>query len=160
MFSERVEELSMVSRLAKRFGRRGLILASVGLGWTLFGLSMVILPQRDRFSRPGPSPLDWADSTLWGWLWLICGIISLLVGVQRRRAPDVIGYTAAFIPPAIWTFLYTYSFMVWCATGGEFGESLTWVSAVIWADFMFFIRVCAGWDDPTDPVLFTKAPLE
>ena len=150
----------MVYFLAKRFGRRGLILIAVGFGFALFGLTMVILPQKDRFSRPGPSPLDWADSKLWGYVWLACGTIALLVGLQRRRAPDVIGYTAAFIPPAIWTFLYIYSAMVWFATAGEYGEPFTWASAFIWADFMFLIRICAGWDDPADPVLIIKGSIE
>lgn len=150
----------MVFYLAKRFGRRGLILIALGFGFALFGVSILILPEASRFSRPGPSPLDWADSYLWGYLWLGCGIIGLLVGLQRRRAPDVIGYTAVFIPPAVWTFLYIYSYMVWAATGGEFGEPFTWASACIWADFMFLIRICAGWDDPTDPIIFTKGPIE
>jgi hypothetical protein len=159
MFSDAMEERTLVHFLAKRFGRRGLILIAVGFGFALFGAVMLILPQKDRFSRPGPSPLDWADSKYWGYVWLGCGTIALLVGLQRRRAPDVIGYTAAFIPPAIWTFLYIYSAMVWFATGGEFGEPFTWASAFIWADFMFLIRICAGWDDPSDPILITKGPI-
>jgi hypothetical protein len=47
--------------------------------------------------------------------------------------------------------------MVYCATGGEYGEPNTWIAALVWADFVFLIRVCAGWDDPTDPLMIPGA---
>jgi hypothetical protein len=139
--------------LALKFGRRGLVLLSVGLALSLYGGSQLILPPRERFSRIGPSPLDWTDSHYWWWVWLTCGLIAIGFGIRPRTKRDALGFLCAFIPPALWTFFYLYSFLVFSATGGEYGEPNTWAGAIIWADFAFLIRVCAGWDDTPEPLI-------
>jgi hypothetical protein len=145
--------VTLTKTLALRFGRRGLILFTVGAIWILLGQGVVNSQGQDRFSRPGPSPLDWMDSNLWGWLFFACGVVGIISALVRRAAPDAIGFGAIILPAFPWTFFYIYSWMVFQATGGEFGESMTWRGALVWGLICLFIRTCAGWDDPTDPVM-------
>lgn len=142
-----------MTRLAMRFGRRGLILASVGFVYLVYGCFITFVSRSMQFSgHSGHNPLDWMDVKLWGWLWIVCGIVALFIGLQRRLAPDQVGFTAAFIPPALWSFFSIYSFIVFLVTAGDYGVQNTWASAAIWLDFVFLVRVCAGWDDATDPI--------
>jgi hypothetical protein len=145
--------ITYTQRMALRLGRRGLILATLGVVWVLYGLLIATSPMQERFSRPGPSPLDWMDSNWWGLLWIAAGGTSAVVGLRRRRAPDAAGFGAIIAPALMWTIFFSYSSLVYFATGGVFGEPRTWASALIWAAVSFVVRVCAGWDDPTDPLL-------
>lgn len=143
---------TVLQQLALRYGRRGLKLFVFGVGFTIYGLSIVAGPRTDRFSRPGPSPLDWADSRIWAWLFVVGGLTAAVVGCRRRYAPDAIGFAALIVPATVWTVFYSYSFLVWVATGGDYGEPRTWSGALIWAIWALSIRIDAGWDDPTDPI--------
>lgn len=151
----------MMQRLAKRFGRRGLILASVGFVYLIYGYFVAFISRSTQFSgHHGHNPLDWMDAKVWGWLWILCGVISLFVGLQRKLATDQFGFSAAFIAPALWSFFSVYSFTVYLITSGDYGQPNTWAGAAIWLDFVFLVRVCAGWDDPTDPIGPEKAPMK
>jgi hypothetical protein len=142
----------VLQQLALRFGRRGLKLITLGFVFAGFGFNIVTTPRTDRFSRPGVSPLDWADSRAWGLFFLVGGLTALCVGVRRRQAPDAIGFAALVAPALVWTLLYTLSFTVNFATGGEYGQPGRWVAALIWGAIATSIRIDAGWDDPTDPI--------
>jgi hypothetical protein len=142
----------VLQQLALRFGRRGLKLMILGTGFFAFGLTVVLGPHTERFSRAGPSPLDWADSRGWGWLFLAGGLVAVVVGRGRRYAPDAIGFTTLVIPATVWALFYGYSTLVWIATAGAYGEPRTWTGLIIWSVIATSIRIDAGWDDPTDPL--------
>lgn len=144
---------TVLQQLALRFGRRGLKLIVLGAGFLAYGGDVTFGPHVERFSRPGPSPLDWADSRGWGVVFLLGGLTALIVGLQRRAAPDWIGFAALIGPALIWCLLYTMSFIVWLGTAGDYGEPGRWVPALIWFALATSIRVDAGWDDPTDPMV-------
>jgi hypothetical protein len=144
--------MTFTQNLALRFGRRGVILQIIGIIWIVLGQGLLAdPPPPERFSKPGPSPLDWMDSHLWGWPWIICGIIALGVGLGRRATPDSIGFGAAMLPVAPWTVFFWYSWLVYEATNGQFGEPNNWRGGVTYLLIIVFVRTCAGWDDPTDP---------
>lgn len=151
-------EPTVLQQLALRFGRRGLKLITLGFVFAGFGFELVASPRADRFSRPGPSPLDWADSRAWGWLFVVGGLTALVIGFRRRKAPDAIGFASLIAPALCWTLLNTLSFMVHFATGGEFGAPGRGVAMLIWAAIAISIRIDAGWDDPTDPVIRPERP--
>jgi hypothetical protein len=143
---------TVLQQLALRFGRRGLKLIVLGACFVCYGGQIALGPHTERFSRPGPSPLDWADSRGWGILFLLGGLVALVAGLQRRAAPDWIGFAALVGPALIWTLLYAMSYVVWMGTGGDYGEPSRWVYALIWLAVATSIRIDAGWDDPTDPM--------
>lgn len=151
-------EPTVLQQLALRFGRRGLKLITLGFVWAGFGFSIASTARQDRFSRPGPSPLDWADSRAWGWLFLISGLVALVVGFRRRTAPDALGFAALIAPALVWALLNALSFIVYVATAGEFGAPGRLVSLLVWAAIATSIRIDAGWDDPTDPVIRPERP--
>jgi MFS family permease len=141
----------VAGRIAARLGRRGLVLIIVGIIWIFYGFG-VFAQIRERFSRPGPSPLDWMDNPHWGWMWIACGMVGIAIGLGRRAAPDVIGFSAIILPVLPWLTFFGYSFLVNYATGGVFGEPNNFSGFLVWSLVAVFIRVIAGWDDPDEPV--------
>ena len=146
------ENPTLLQALALRIGRRGCKLLGAGLAFMIYGLDIAASPRTERFSRPGPSPLDWADSRAWGWMFIVSGMIAVAVGLQRRRAPDAIGFAFAVLPPVVWSGLNLLSFTVHNATGGQFGEPDRLAPAAVWLVIAFNLRIDAGWDDSTDPI--------
>lgn len=144
-------EPTVLQQLALRFGRRGLKLITLGLGFAAFG-AQVIAERRDRFSAPGPGPLDWADSRAWGTLFVVGGIVAFVVGCRRRNAPDWIGFAGLVAPALTWTLLYAISAIVHVGSGHVYGQDGGAVYFLIWLAIATSIRVDAGWDDPADPV--------
>jgi hypothetical protein len=146
-------EPTVLTQLAHRFGRRGLKLIVYGIGFTAFGLDVALGPYRERFSRPGPSPLDWADHPAWGSLFIIGGLFALVIGCQRRRAPDALGFGALQLAASVWACLYGISWVTHATTGGDYGEPHTWVGMIVWGILALSIRIDAGWADVDDPIL-------
>lgn len=144
--------MPVVKQVAKRLGRRGICLVITGTIWVFYG-SGIVAQTRERFSKVGPSPLDWMDNHNWGWLWIVSGLVAIVVGLLRRAAPDAIGFAAAVLPVLPWSMFYLYSWMVFKATAGQFGEPGTWQPFLVWALIGLYIRNQAGWDDPADPVV-------
>lgn len=144
-------EPTVLQQLALRFGRRGLKLMVLGVGFIAYGADILTHPHRELFSRPGPSPLDWADSRAWGAMFVLAGAVGAFVGARRRRAPDAIGFAALQIAPSVWATMHVFSWLVYVGTGGDYGEPGRWVGAFIWGILALSIRIDAGWEDPISP---------
>jgi hypothetical protein len=144
------------TRLARRLGRRGLVLILVGIAWIGVGLSVITDP-RDRFSGPGESggPLEWADSGYMSVIWLVGGVIALTNGCLHDRRVvskhDSVGYNALFTAPFIWTILYIWSAVVYFASDKVHGSPFAIYGFFVYAVISLLIVVIAGWPDPQDP---------
>jgi hypothetical protein len=145
-------EPSPVQKLAHWFGRRGLKLISFGLAFMIYGSDIAFGHRHVRFSRPGPSPLDFMDDPLWGLLFLLGGLVAVVCGFQRKRNPDFWGFAGLQLGALTWALMYGVSGLVHWATDGHYGAPDRFSGFAIWLVLAFSIRVDAGWDEPVpDP---------
>lgn len=146
------------TRFAKRYGRRGMLLALSGLAWIGIGWSTARDPV-DRFSGPGHDGtlLDALDGAWMGYLWAVCGLVAVVTAVLRDRRitsnHDAVGFNAILTPPLVWTFGFAWSAVMYWLTGGEDGRSSSAIAIIVYALVCLFIMTVAGWSEgPTEPV--------
>ena len=84
------------TRVATRLGRRGTVLVCVGTIWCLLGWSVLTVVV-ERFSRPGPSPLDFLDSPQWGWMWVAAGAVAIRLRASLLVVMVVAAAAAALV---------------------------------------------------------------
>lgn len=145
----RIERLEM----ARRVGRRGLLLILSGLAWVGIGISLVAEP-RDRFSSPGmgtDTTLQVLDSPVFNYVWIVAGVIALFTGIFRDRRimhnHDAIGFNAVLTPPLMVTLFFAWSFAVYLATNGREGQFGSLFAFIIYSFISLFIMVVAGWPE-------------
>lgn len=127
--------------------RRG-FLHLVGWIYVAHGIS-VAEGERVQFSRPGPSPLDWADSPWWAAMWLVAAVGALWVSFARRdHHRDTAGFGVIIVPPLVWGALAAYSWLVALATDGAFGHYHVWPVIWVWWGIAGIIRLVATWEEP------------
>lgn len=125
--------VTVVRRLGKTLGRRGVALAILGVAKICFGLGYAL--------SPGPKPVglklltDQASIQCWSAVWIVFGMITFCCA-WLRIGRDVLGFIAALIPPFIWGFAF-----LWGAVSGEYPRGLAiaaWyafghVGFILWA---------------------------
>lgn len=89
-------------RLSAHLGRRGEFLLILGIGKTCWGISFLADP-------PNPAGLQLLTSVCdlrhWSWLWILCGIVTV-VSAFMRIGRDRVGFWAALVPPTVWAIAY------------------------------------------------------
>lgn len=141
-------------RVALQLGRRGTVLVCDAVIWMIYG-SSVVGNRVERFSRPGPSPLDWLDSPHWGLMFLAGGVVALVAAAVPRLRASSLGYNALVLPAVLWVLAYGWSFLVHVATGGDYGEPRTLGPTIIWAAVVVMLIVINGWEEPSGPLQAT-----
>lgn len=149
-FREGVEN----SWVGRKIGRRGLILVVAGMSWVGSGFSIVSNPGIERFSRLGSQANDYLrimDGTWVGYLWMVCGLFALVVGLLRHNPwimhREVLGFNAILTPPALWFVTYIWSFITYFVTGGTQGRLSSAVALFVWGLVCVFIMIIAGWPE-------------
>ncbi|MFD8088599.1 hypothetical protein [Streptomyces malaysiensis] len=128
-------------RLARALGRRGAILLTYGIVWTLYGYAQVASPQPDqRGLQPALTVMPlWA----WGWAWVVCGLVA--VGAAwLPQGVDAAGFLALPLIVLPWMTSYLISWVT-----GDFPRG--WVAAAIWGLIAIPVIVVAGWREPPRP---------
>lgn len=147
--------------MAKRLGRRGVLLFLGGMAWILAGLSMYAAPY-ERFSAPGyyPSVLEYFDQAWIGLVWVAAGTVAMTAGAlhSRKRAStmDVVGFNAWLTPPLIFACLHFWSIVAWLWSGGTNGNVRSGFGLLIWFMISLVIVIVAGWPDPQDPAAVAR----
>lgn len=131
------------------FGRRAVALLLLGTVWTLYGFALLTGAPHDRFSGDGRL-LHVFDHPVWGALWVLCGAITVAVGLRGRRGRDTPGFHALFVPAGSWTALHVIAVVTSVATGGAEGAPRGGAPMLIWATVVGLILLIAGWSDPKD----------
>ncbi|WP_458089531.1 hypothetical protein [Streptomyces malaysiensis] len=128
-------------RLARALGRRGAILLTYGIVWTLYGYAQIASPQPDqRGLQPALTVMPlWA----WGWAWVVCGLVA--VGAAwLPQGVDAAGFLALPLIVLPWMTSYLISWVT-----GDFPRG--WVAAAIWGLIAIPVIVVAGWREPPRP---------
>lgn len=143
-----------------RIGRRTLILLHGGSVWIMFGWAVYTAPI-ERFSRPGPDPLNIMDTPYAGVMWVACGVLAVACAAlrPRLRGGDSVGFAGLVTPPIVWVVAYIWSAIAYVVTGGEAGSPRAGIGLLTWYLVSAFVLIVAGWPDPTDPSI-TEASEE
>lgn len=130
--------------LASRMGRRGQYLLVIGVGWVLYGFSMLIEPL-----RPLPPGVFLVHYLLPVWvragIWILGGAIAIAYGVGRPRR-DRWGFAALIVPPLAWSLFLLTSWAALFITGE--GDRRGWASAIVWASTAVGVHLVSGWAEP------------
>lgn len=157
------------TNLARRLGRRGLLLILSGASWTLIGLDILRHPL-NRFINADPHPhanevLNVFNDPHWGIAWIVCGSVAVLMGLLRSHAVfrrhDSIGFNAILTPAFLWMLFFGWSSIVSLITHnqqGKDGEAA--YGLIVWALVSLFIIVVAGWPEPTENVVLGRPERE
>ena len=128
----------VVRRLGRALGRRGAILLCYGTVWALYGFAQITAPQPDQ---RGLQPLlERVPLTVWGWAWVITGLIAI-VSAWMPQGLDWVGFLA--LPAMVLPWLGSY-LAAWIT--GEFPRG--WVAALVWGVIAVPVLVVAGWREP------------
>lgn len=143
-------------KIAKRLGRRGLLLLMMGMAWFGLGLSNLLIPS-DRFSAPGLGNdhiLQILDGPGFNALWVIGGFIAMIVGGFHDRRVfnkrEAWGWNAVLTLPLMWVCFFVWSFVVNLVSHGEGGRPQGLYGAIVWTLVSVIIMIMAGW--PEEPV--------
>lgn len=144
------------SELVRRLGRRGACLLLLAIVYIVSGLSIIIAPGMDRFSRPGPGgTLQFMDGGWLGYMWLVCGTVAAAIGAahDRRRVAqhDALGFNALIIPAAMHAFFFAWSAVMFLVSGGVEGNSRAVTGLTTNVVVVVLILLVAGWPEPPEP---------
>lgn len=149
------------TRLARRIGRRGLLLILAGLSWVCLGVDIIQHPE-SRFTTAHPTATPNAILSLmsdvhWGWLWVFCGAVAAAFGLLRQRSSfrkhDSVGFNAILTPPFLWLLFFLWSYVVSLSTHGAFGRRDSIYGLIVWLLVSLFVIVVAGWPDATEALV-------
>lgn len=127
---------------SRRHLRRGPFLIVLGLGWLVYGRVTVTDP-RYGTSRSLASITQYVAMPTLGWIWVICGAVSVAAGLLGRRSPclQAAGFAALAAPATLWGAAYTSA---WAAGGYPSAAG----SAGAWTAWAIGVLIVAGMCDP------------
>lgn len=132
----------VLRRLSRILGRRGAILLSYGVVWSLIGYGQLISPQADR--RGLKVLLDLMPLTVWAWCWIVAGLVAA-VSAFLPQGLDWVGFLA--LPLIVFPWMLAYLVAWWPL--GTFPRG--WVAAAIYGALAAPVIVVAGWREPPRP---------
>lgn len=152
----------------RRIGRRGALLVLSGLAWAGIAVSIWYTPSINRFSTPNSDPslfLHLMDQPWTAFIWGVCGIIGVIIGLLGRRSPidrrEIVGFNFILTPPLFWVLAYAWSLITYILTGGEQGRASSAIAFIIYLLVTLFILVIAGWPEvSTDGLVHAPLPPE
>ncbi|MDN3356092.1 hypothetical protein [Actinomadura sp. DC4] len=113
--------------LQERLGYRGLFLANHGIAWVCYGIGVILDPAFG--TKRG---LGWMVHILpfdgLGWLWILCGLASVVYAPLRRPGADAWGFFFILFPPTLWGLAYLLGIPAY-ARGGF--SAIVWISTAI-----------------------------
>jgi hypothetical protein len=82
---------------------------------------------------------------LWGWVWLVGGVVGCAFSAVRTVGVDQLGFTALVVPPTTWSAGY----LVDWATIGDYSRG--WVVASTYAALAASTFIASGWPEVATP---------
>ena len=76
-----------------------------------------------------------------GWVWIACGLASVVYAPLRRPGKDAWGFTFILFPPAVWGLAYLLGIATY-ARGG--------FTAVVWVATAASVMIVAQMPEPDD----------
>lgn len=121
--------------------RRRAYLFVAGVGWLLYGVSVVQDP-RPVTVRSAAVLANLAPITAWGWAWIVGGAVAAVAAVADRPVLLQVGFACAMYPPALWGIAYAGAYLSGSYPGA-------WTGAATWGGAALRLLIIAGWRDAT-----------
>lgn len=122
-------------------GKRGTVLALLGMIWIAQGVSALVTP---------PSA-DHLLLNVWSWpraaAWVATGIVALWCS-RKPQGKDALGFLALYVMAAYRVLAYLVSFAIWLVPDDHGGSPRAVVGVMSWVTIIIFIVILAGWDEP------------
>jgi hypothetical protein len=132
----------VLRRLSRIIGRRGAILLSYGVVWSVIGYGQLISPQVDR--RGLTMLLNIMPLQAWGWCWISAGLIAAVCAILPQ------GFDwPAFLALPLMAFAWMLSYLVAWWPLDVFPRG--WVAAGVYGALAVPVIVVAGWREPPRP---------
>lgn len=151
-----------MTRLAARYGMRGVWLMGFGTMWALIGVAGFI-----AHKPPQPGVIhEHIPIELRSLLWLATGGWAIVTGLRGPDIDDSHGHGALYAMPALLTCSYFVSWLTFLGTTAAhwldpaaevIGFKLGWFAALFWAIFCVSLAFVARWPNP-DPTLLPMPP--
>lgn len=129
--------------MSDHVGRRGAFLALFGLVYLLIGYSYT----GSRTTPAVRQSLHLATNVMpiwaYGVIWLSAGMIALAFGLLFDPAKDALGFVAAIVMPALWSFIYLCSWVEGYSPRG-------WSTAALFLLVAGAVAVVSGMPNPVD----------
>lgn len=123
-----------------RLGRRGTILALLGVAWILQGISTF-------FNEPSPSyPLLNEYPIIRGSAWILTGLVSIWYA-KKPQGHDIAGFVSLYLMAAYRIIAYGVSFVLWLLPGGFEGNPRGIVGIFSWATIIILLIAVSGWSE-------------
>ena len=129
-------------------GRRGSVLALLGVVWIMQGLFTYFSPERSDYWMLQQYP----EVRLIGWL--STGAIAIAFAA-RPQGKDALGFLALYIMAAYRAASYTIPFVLWAFTS-EDGNPRGIFGLLAWGTIILLIFIVSGWSEVHEPEIGGK----
>lgn len=133
--------------LIHEIGRRGMVLAIIGLIWLLYGLGMILGDPVTVSGGGGVWHLG-IDPDVRGTVWSLTGFLAIYTAASQPRS-DTPGFLALTVCPMVYAFSYLTAWIVWALPLPSPGYAPGLISALSWASVITLVAVCASWPEPS-----------
>lgn len=137
----------LLGALIAHVGRRGMVLAIIGMIWALYGLSLIL---GDVSTTSQAAMTVWhlgIDPDVRGGAWLATGILALYTAASKPRT-DTPGFLALTVAPMVYAFSYLTAWVTWVLPVADPGYSQGLFSGLSWAAVITLIATVASWPEP------------
>lgn len=125
-------------RATVRLGRRGTVLAVLGLVWVMQGVTVLVAPESPTYYLISHFTLARALG------WIVTGVVAILYAA-RPQGDDAPGFLSLYVMAAYRIVAYGAGFILWALPGGTEGNPRGIIGAFSWGVILLSILVMAGW---------------
>ncbi len=128
-----------------RLGRRGAVLALLGVIYLLVGVAHLTTPASDYQQNVLRVLVNVAPLSVWGVAWVTLGLMAVVAAFLRQRHPrlDTLGYTSLAGLATLWAAGYG-------ATAIAFGVSRSLLGLAVWGALAGTLFIIAGWPETAE----------
>lgn len=131
-------------RTTRQIGRRGVMLLTFGVLWTVIGAGAL-----SSSGSISPSLIhEYLPAWLRASLWIACGLLAIAYAFRPPGLSDRVGFAALYIMPAVRVLSYTLAWIDYLVPIGGEGYELGWRFAAIYASMLATVVITSGWPEP------------
>lgn len=129
-------------RATAGLGRRGTVLALLGIVWIAQGLTALLAPSSPTYYLLANfDPVRAA-------VWIGTGLVAIAYA-SRTQGDDAPGFLALYVMAAFRVVAYSVGFVAWIIPGGSDGNPRGVVGIFSWFVILLAIVIIAGWREPS-----------
>jgi len=135
---KRADPRRHITHLKTVLGRRGTVLALLGVVWVFMGISVLVAPESPTYL------LLTVASLPRGILWIVTGVVAIMCA-SAPQGRDAIGFLSLYLMAWYKVLAYALGAYFWVITGGEDGDLRGTIGAAAWLTILLLILIVSGW---------------